>query len=362
MPRQEKDEFLAAAANCDVPRVSELLRHGADVNQVNNRGRTALHVAAAATTDVDVEAAGPFKIVDMLIQHGADVNALDSDRRTPLCLAIPRRQTPAHYDVIELLLKSGARIDSTRDTDESPVYLAVFYDKPQILRALFKHNIYASVGATSPTTQLTSPMHRAAELNRVECLKVLVENGFDPELQIGFEMMTPVHAAIRRVGMGHVCLPYVKDRCLETLRAMLEVNVNFETPCYGRDYHRRVQDQATTPFEYALYYDRLNVAQFLADVVSVNIQSIRRICRERGIRATSPREDDEPVPERTPDESAKREKLLSLLRKAASPWSLRSLCRSVVRRRLGRRIKDVNELDIPNAFKDFITFNYDFAS
>ena len=150
--------------------------------------------------------------------------------------------------------------------------------------------------------------------------------------------------------------PDILDHCLKTLRALLEVNVNFETSCYGRDCHRFVQQKATTPFEYALCYDRFDGAHFLTDDVGVNIRSIRRICRERGIEApTSPRE-------RQPGESAERAELLSLFRKASSPWSLRSLSRSTIRHELGMRIKDINTIGLPNRMIDYITFNYDYAS
>ena len=180
-PRRETPALLAAAADNDVSRARKLLRHGADVNQTNHRGKTALHVAAAAR-DVDGATASPFEVVDLLIKQGADVNALDNKCQTPLYLAIPRLQRPAHADVIELLLKSGAQIDLTLNAHKSPLYQAVLLDRPRILDVLFQYNIHASVGATSPTTQRTSPMHCAAHYGRAECLRILVENCFDPNL------------------------------------------------------------------------------------------------------------------------------------------------------------------------------------
>ena len=362
-PRREIPALLAAAANNDVSRVRKLLRHGADANQTNHRGKTALHLAAAAR-DVDGATASPFEVVDLLIKQGADVNALDNKCNTPLYLAIPRLQRPAHADVIELLLKSGAQIDLTLNADKSPLYQAVLLDRPRILGALFQHNIHASVDSTSPTTQRTSPIHCAAHNGRAECLRILVENGFDPNLQIDADTMTPVHTAIRTAGHGHI-FAGVLDRCMKTLHAMLKVNVNFELSCYGQDfsgglhYNGKFDAKKTTPFEYALHFDRFDIANFLADI-GVNIQSIRHICRKRKIKAL-PLEDEQ-IAERQPGESADRFELLSLLRKAASPWSLCSLCRSVVRREMGMRIQDINVLDIPATLKDYVMFSCDYGS
>ena len=78
--------LLVAAADCDMSRVRELLRLGADVNEVNRWGQTALHVAAAAR---DGKSVRRYIIVDLLIKGGADVNALDRDLHTPLYFAIP---------------------------------------------------------------------------------------------------------------------------------------------------------------------------------------------------------------------------------------------------------------------------------
>ena len=290
---------------------------------------------------------------------------MDIDYHTPLYLAMSGFQTRADADVIEMLLQSGARIDSNASDDQLPVYFAVLLDKPRILRTLFKHGIHTSVAATSPTTQQTSPMHCAANYGHTECLKILADNGFDPNLQMGFQMMTPLHVAIRSAGVAHIFSDAVA-RCMKTLRAMLEVNVNFEASCYGRDACGYVQCEATTPFEYALFFffDRFDVAHFLADVVNVDIQSIRRRFRKRRRLKwnKSPLEDEMVLVSRPGESEAKQMELLSLLRKASNPWSLRSLSRSVIRKQLGRRIKDINTIYFPTSLKHYVTFNYDYAS
>ena len=75
--------------------------------------------------------------------------------------------------------------------------------------------------------------------------------------------------------------------------------------CYGQNYNGKAHAESTKRFESALRWDRFDIAHFLADV-GVNIQSIRRICRERGIQATLPLEADEQAPEKQPGKSAAR--------------------------------------------------------
>ncbi|KAH8896011.1 ankyrin [Thozetella sp. PMI_491] len=55
-----------------------IIRHGANVNDKSNNGRTALHFACAA---------GYLDRAQVLLQHGAIPNELDQDGRTPLEIA-----------------------------------------------------------------------------------------------------------------------------------------------------------------------------------------------------------------------------------------------------------------------------------
>ena len=56
----------------------ELLQAGADTGIVDLRGRTALHLAAAALN---------LEVVDLLLESGADFEARDTEGNTALMLA-----------------------------------------------------------------------------------------------------------------------------------------------------------------------------------------------------------------------------------------------------------------------------------
>uniref|UniRef100_A0A7S4PFA9 Uncharacterized protein n=1 Tax=Guillardia theta TaxID=55529 RepID=A0A7S4PFA9_GUITH len=84
-----------AAEYGDAEAVKKLLQAGANVNQVDFAGFSALHRAAFQ---------GKLKVVELLIQAGANVNLQESGGRTPLHQAAAQ----GHLDVVEKLIQCGA--------------------------------------------------------------------------------------------------------------------------------------------------------------------------------------------------------------------------------------------------------------
>jgi ankyrin repeat protein len=86
----------------DLEIVKLLIANGADVNQKNFRGATALMAAA-----ID----GPASVVKYLLEHGADVNARDKDGTTALMCAESQRDEFGASDreeIIQLLKRAEA--------------------------------------------------------------------------------------------------------------------------------------------------------------------------------------------------------------------------------------------------------------
>ncbi|NNE37626.1 MAG: hypothetical protein HKN08_04910, partial [Gammaproteobacteria bacterium] len=85
--------------------VKKLLEFGADVNESNEVGWTALHAAAFLGAD---------KIVSYLVDNGADIEAQNGCGQTPLSLAVGRnqkgliRRTVPHMSTANLLMELGA--------------------------------------------------------------------------------------------------------------------------------------------------------------------------------------------------------------------------------------------------------------
>ena len=81
------DMFVAAAESGDVRKVMACIRAGADVNQPDQGGWTAL-IAAAAEGQVEV-------IKALLVNHEIDVNAMNRDHETALMRAVLLGHTEA---------------------------------------------------------------------------------------------------------------------------------------------------------------------------------------------------------------------------------------------------------------------------
>jgi len=112
--------FLRAAQSGDVTLMKLLLAHGADPNIKTRNETTALEAASGIgwVEDITFEwsPAETLEAVKMCLDLGNDVNAADKDGRTALMGAAHKGRN----DVIELLVKAGAKLDAldngSRDT------------------------------------------------------------------------------------------------------------------------------------------------------------------------------------------------------------------------------------------------------
>lgn len=112
--------------------VHYLVRLGADVKLADNKGKTALHVAAH----------GAFpKIVDCLLHYGADPNVADHKKRTPLYMSaiVECDKTAAH------LLRYGARINERCVDGNTPLHAAVMVGLDSMVTFLLEHQADCTV-------------------------------------------------------------------------------------------------------------------------------------------------------------------------------------------------------------------------
>lgn len=93
------------------------------VNDVDDKGESALHVAARH---------GRRSIAKLLIGKGADPSLKNIRGITPLHAAV----ASGHTDIVLILLDNGADINATDEEGCSPSHHAAFYDRIEILLVL----------------------------------------------------------------------------------------------------------------------------------------------------------------------------------------------------------------------------------
>lgn len=103
--------------------VRALISGGADVNQADSRGMSALHYASYSTID------DPIMLITSLVEAGADIDALNDEEITPLLIAAMRGTT----EIARLLVDAGADIEALTDYGETPLSVAVEQNHPEFV-------------------------------------------------------------------------------------------------------------------------------------------------------------------------------------------------------------------------------------
>jgi uncharacterized protein len=103
MPKTAKrkpvnEAFLEAARLGDFDGVKFYLEEGANIETRDNRGRTAMHIAAEK---------GMTMTLEVLIEEGGQLNTVDHAKETPLMLAA---KLQGGYDAVAMLISNGADI------------------------------------------------------------------------------------------------------------------------------------------------------------------------------------------------------------------------------------------------------------
>lgn len=222
--------YIAASQNFE-DMVSLLFSGAADVNSEDNGGKTPLHCA------VDNNSIGT---VNLLISKGADVNAADDDGETPLHYAAKKdfRDTahflisggaavntadrigrmPLHIaagnnatDTVSLLISAGADVNFVDNKGRTPLDWASGNNSWEIVSLLRSNDGYkgselgsgkkkqdkpiaGSIDVTLRDGQGRTPLHRAVEINDIQTVQMLINNGADVDARDNDEE-TPLHFA-----------------------------------------------------------------------------------------------------------------------------------------------------------------------
>ena len=162
------DTLVAAAEAGDAALVRQLLRSGADVNEVRGDGMTALHWAAER---------GDVALTGMLTFAGANLEAgTRIGGYTPLHLAARN----GHAGALKTLLAANADAHAvTLNSGVTPLHLAAASDSTEAVTILLGAG--ADVNSREKSWSQT-PLIFAASANRVANIRALLEAGADPSL------------------------------------------------------------------------------------------------------------------------------------------------------------------------------------
>jgi ankyrin repeat protein len=126
--------------------VEMLIKQGVDVNIKDEKGHTALHIAAISDHN---------RVVKSLIKGGADVNAKDIRGNTPLFYVIAWGWDESRYakrkiKIAKLLINAGADVNYIDDSQYyGPRSLLSWAENPKIIKLLIK--------AGAKTTEFYTP-------------------------------------------------------------------------------------------------------------------------------------------------------------------------------------------------------------
>ena len=203
-----------AAMRSDVEAVRVLVKQGADVNEAQGDGMTALHWAGVR---------GSAEIAEILINAGASVDAKTRlGAYTPLHLAARRRYAP----VVSVLLAAGADANAATSTgDVTPLHFAAAAGNVEVVTALLDSGADMNVAERQWGH---TPLMFAAASNRVGAVRVLLQRGADPEISGSVIDMVKRNAQDRAAQK----LRNQIVKCLrpEAGRGVLEVRCGVEPP------------------------------------------------------------------------------------------------------------------------------------
>ena len=176
----DRGSLYLAAKKGALQEVQQFLAEGADIDQQDPGGFTALHASIMH---------GHPLLTSYLLEQGADVNV-------PAIYGVMPLHVAKDADTVRQLLANGARADAWSKTRGSPLHAAVNGNSTQAVRLLLDAGAPLDMGDVNGSTAL----HHAAGKGRNAVVALLVESGsnVDASNELHF---TPLHWA---AGNGHV--------------------------------------------------------------------------------------------------------------------------------------------------------------
>lgn len=159
-----------AVRNKNTRAMNKALADGADINDLDHIGRTALMIACNRKNT---------KAAKQLIRLGADVNIKDKREVSALLLACgnaSQETTSPSASLVLDLIEAGANIDIRNSTLKTPLIRASGHGFVRIVKTLIDHGADVNARDALGQTPLIMACHAASE----PTIKELLESGADP--------------------------------------------------------------------------------------------------------------------------------------------------------------------------------------
>lgn len=152
----------SSIANGDIKTIKKLIKSKANLNAIDEEGRTPLNLAISLKNT---------QAIDLLIKGGADVHTKDKGGNTSLHWVIAQGLEKK----ISLLINRGADVDARNDQGLTPLHLAALYGNEQAIKLL----IDKGAKVDDKNDQGLTPLHLAVLLGNKEAMTLLTNHMVD---------------------------------------------------------------------------------------------------------------------------------------------------------------------------------------
>lgn len=231
---KNKCPLIEAIRKRNVGDVQQLIKGGSTVNPENARnGWSPLHLAAIFNKNDSY-----FDVIDALLKNGARIDAKDNDEKTPLYHLAGQ----ADVRTVQLLLDYKPRIDIKSNEGETPLTEAIRHGNVGVVKLLIKHG--SKVNARNAVYKRW-PIHVAAIQNRNDShfsvIEALLKSGARIDVK-DIKGRTPLHHLARHAD-------------IKTVRLLLNRDSNVNV----KDYNGQ------TPLTFAVRQENVELVRLLVD-------------------------------------------------------------------------------------------------
>ena len=162
--------------------------HGANAHAEDAQGRNPLHYLSPSLNMYGVDSQDVLRVTQILLEQGVDVNALDEKHETPLHVA----SSIGHLENIRVLLDHGAKADAENVDGQIPLHLVsrdANEENADVTRLLLRLGTDVN---TRDSKEQATPLHFASFRGHFEIALALLDNGADVNAR-NADGQTPLH-------------------------------------------------------------------------------------------------------------------------------------------------------------------------